>query len=356
MGAGVLFRLGRGEEDEAVLAGQDQKLAVEEVGLYRVLERQVGRGDFQEDRLEQAVGGSTDCVERRLFVLEGGLVEEQRRARADTDDVIVEGPAEDGRLALAGEDRAGRAVAAGEGFAGLQGLASREVGAGPVLEGVLAPDQQIDARLAVFAAEPDVIGRAFVRQLTDGGQGVVDGEPVRVGEESLEGARGLLGLDGAMQVRDEVGGREMHPAVGGVGAGRDGRGIGGPHGRGGRGGGGEGRGVLPGALDDLTVRTGEAEAAQPADVGALVGRQDELGHAEVSEPLHLGEALEHAAARVGRFTRVQGAGNVARRQAAIAVGRADEAVAIGFEGDHARRPLISLSMLRTASASKLATG
>ena len=55
-------------------------------------------------------------------------------------------------------------------------LASR-VGAVPALPGLTSPDQQIDARRSVIGAQADMVGRAFVGEVADAGQGVVHSKP-----------------------------------------------------------------------------------------------------------------------------------------------------------------------------------
>jgi hypothetical protein len=51
-----------------------------------------------------------------------------------------------------------------------------------------------------------MIGGALVAEVGDGGQGVVDGEAAGVGEQTAQGAGGLLVLQAAVQIGDEVGG------------------------------------------------------------------------------------------------------------------------------------------------------
>ncbi|MNE07632.1 hypothetical protein D3C80_1002570 [compost metagenome] len=68
-----------------------------------------------------------------------------------------------------------------DGLAGLTRLAGGEA-ALPRLEGFAAPDQQIDPATAVRGAQADVVGGAFVGQMGDGGQGVMNGELAGVRE------------------------------------------------------------------------------------------------------------------------------------------------------------------------------
>ena len=105
----------------------------------------------------------------------------------------MEGAAVNGRTRLLGQNRATGLVAADDGFRRLARLAGREA-AVPGREGLAAPDQQIDAATAVLGAQADVVGGALVGQMGDGGQGVMDGELGRVGEEGVQRALGLLML------------------------------------------------------------------------------------------------------------------------------------------------------------------
>jgi hypothetical protein len=99
----------------------------------------------------------------------------------------------------------------------------------------------------------------------------------------------------------------------------------------------------------------EAEGLDQRHIGPLVGRQDELGQADVGQALHLGQALQHGGAGVGNLALVGVAGEIAGAEADIGMGRTDEAVGVGFDGDHFR-PLISCRIDAGFRASKEATG
>jgi hypothetical protein len=192
------------------------------------------------------------------------------------------------------------------------------------------PDQQIDPGAAVVGAQADVVGRALVGELGVGGQGVVDGEPGRVGEEGVQRPLRLPVLQRAVQIGVQVGRGEVDTAVGAVRARRHRRGVGGPHGRGRGRRRRQGRRVLPRPLQHLGVRAAEAEASQEADIGPLVRRQDELRQAEVRQPLHLVEPLQHRRARVGRLA-LEAGREIAGGQARIGMRRPDQPV-IGRSG------------------------
>ncbi len=329
----VVARFGRADQGQAVLPRNPDQHGVEQIGADGVGQRQVGGRDLDELRLETD-GGGADGGLGRVRVLERQLMEEEGVQGADADHVVVEGAPRDGGLALTRQDGAGRAMAAHDGFRRLARLAGG-VGAVPMLPGLAAPHHQIDARLAVIAAQADVVGGAFVRQMGDRGQSVVDGEAAGVGEEGVQRALGLIVLKAAVQVGDQIGGGEVDAAVMGVGAGRHRGGVGGPHGRGRTGGGGEGGGFLPCAFQHLGVGAREAEVAQEGDVRPLMRGQDELGQTQVGQGLHLVEALQHRRARVRRLALIQAGGEVAGRQTCVGVRRPDQAVGVGFDGGHA---------------------
>ncbi len=203
-----------------------------------------------------------------------------------------------------------------------------------------------------------MVGRAFVGQMGDGGQGIMNGELAAVREQDVQRPLGLLVLQRAVQVGDEVCGGEVDAPIGAVGAGRDGGRIGRPH-RGCRtGGSSKGRRVLPCAFQHLCVGATKSKRAQERDVRALVRGEDELRQAKVGQPLHLFQPLQHSRARIGRHALVQAGRQITRRQPCIGVSWPDQAIGIGFDGlcRHYFRPLISFVMFLTLSASKLATG
>ena len=157
----------------------------------------------------------------RVRVLERQFVEEQGVQRPHANHVVVECAACDGGAGLLGQNGSPGLMAADDGLGGLARLACGE-GTAPRLERLASPDQQIDPATAVRGAQANMVGRAFVGQMGDGGQGVVDGEPAGVREQGVQRALGLPVLQTAVQIGVQVGGGEMHPTVCGV-AGRGSR-------------------------------------------------------------------------------------------------------------------------------------
>ena len=189
-----------------------------------------------------------------------------------------------------------------------------------------AINEQLDPACAVLRRHPHVVGGTLIAEC--GGQGIVDREMRGVAKGQAKLPRGLAMLDASMQHRREVGGREVTATVTGVGRGRDGRGIGGPHRRG-RADIAEQRGVLrPGGGKHGIIVARKAKLAQPCRGRPVVREQQPLRQAEFEHATHLGDALQGRRARGGDSTRVAGRGEVAERQPGIIMARADEAVEI----------------------------
>ena len=191
MAAGVVAGLGRADQGQAILTRDLHQHGVEQIAGDGVGQRQVGGGDLDEDRLE-ALGRRPDGGMGGGGILEREVVVEQGVQRADADHVVVEGAAGDGGAGLLGQDRARGRVAAGDGLGGLTRLAGG-VRAVPDLMRVAAPDQQVDAGRSVLGAQADMVGGPLVGQMSDGGQGVVDGEAGGVGEQGVQRIGGRAG-------------------------------------------------------------------------------------------------------------------------------------------------------------------
>jgi hypothetical protein len=82
----------------------------------------------------------------------------------------------------------------------------------------------------MVGAEPHVIGRALVRKSAVGGERRVHAEMRFVGEDRAQRPRRRVRLQRAMQHGVQVSRREVHAAIGAIGAGADSGGVGGPHG------------------------------------------------------------------------------------------------------------------------------
>ena len=85
-------------------------------------------------------------------------------------------------------------------------------------------------------------------------------------------------------------------------------------------------------------------------------RQNALYQPHAQECTHLGQALKRGFPRVRDFPFVRSRRQVAVRQAAIIMRWPDKAIEIGFDGGHARKPVIGSSSFTTPGAIKLAIG
>jgi len=157
------------------------------------------------------------------------VMAEQNIFVADGDDVVVEDPGVDGRGALAREYDSIRVelMAASDRCAGVECLAGGKASDGPL--GISAVDEDFDACAAVAFAKPHVVGGAFVGVSFGGGQWIVVREKVAGWKDRFQDRRGDWRFERAVKLRDEIRGREMDALIGGVGAGGNSCGVGGPH-------------------------------------------------------------------------------------------------------------------------------
>ena len=85
-------------------------------------------------------------------------------------------------------------------------------------------------RLCVIrVTQPHMVGGTFVAEEADGGQGIVMREIAFVPEDRLQHPRCCRVFNRPVKLGVQVGGGEMHTAVGGIGARGYGTGVGGPH-------------------------------------------------------------------------------------------------------------------------------
>ena len=162
-----------------------------------------------------------------------------------------------------------------------------------------------------------------------------------------------------MEMRAQVGRGEMHARVGGVRAGGHGGRVGRPHAGRRRRGGQQIRRLALRAGQHGGVGAGEAGEAEPTQAGhirSLLRRQHGLGHAEISQCFHLGQALQGCRARAGHGVRVVGRSAVADRQACVMMGGADQAVEVDFDRAQSVTPGGSVAGNSRASLSREATG
>ena len=199
-----------------------------------------------------------------------------------------------------------------------------------------AVHEELDARLAVFGAKARMVRGPLVAERRCACERLVHREVRGIGEQRRERPARRFVLDRAMQLAAQVGRREVHTAVAGVGRRADGRRVRGPHRRcRARRGEQFGR-LLRGLRDHVRVLAGEAQLAQQAQRRPLLRRQHALREAEIRELLHLAQPLLRGRLRVrGRLLVVERR-HVAERQPGVVVGRADESVEIGFLCVHRR--------------------
>jgi len=175
----------------------------------------------------------THLGQRSLGMEERLLVEEEHVLVAHRDDVVVEHSLIDHVRVLLNEDRTliPQAMQAGDGLARFQGLAGRIAFGGGLgdVEGAAAIDEQLDPRFAIGAAQPGVVGGAFVTEVVVLRQMLVVIEVAIVVEHGPQDAPGHLGLQGAVELVGQVGGGKVNAAILSIGTRGDGGGVGSPH-------------------------------------------------------------------------------------------------------------------------------
>ncbi|SST08315.1 Uncharacterised protein [Acinetobacter baumannii] len=336
-------------------------MAVEQVGLHRVLHRDlVAR---HADGAEAAAAAAQLVVQfgkDLLGIEEGVLVMEQHLAIAHRDHIVVEHALVDHRRVLLSVDHSGLAqpVQTRDGLAGFQGLARRIAlrRREATVEGAATEDEELHAGIAIVLAEARVVGRAFVAELAHCRQRRVMGEMPLVVEHRRQHAAGGGMLDGSVELAVQVGRGEMHAAIGGVGTRADRGGIGGPHARSRAAGGEERHRFLRRAADHLLVAAGEAQATQRSGIRAGLRSEYPLLETHLHQRLHLRQALLRRFLRVGHRLAVALRSDIAVGQAAVVVGRADQAVEIHFMGIHRLIPGVRVAGRDTLGLSSEATG
>lgn len=229
-----------------------------------------------------------------------------------------------------------KAMQAGDGLACFQSLAGRVAlrrRAG-VVKGAAAIDKQLDPRLTIGATEAGMVGRPLVAEVLILRQMEVVAEVAIIVEHGAQDATSDVGLQGAVKLVGQVGGGEVNAAILGIGTGRDGGGVGGPHAGGRIACSQYGRSLLGGLLQHPGIVAGEAEAAQGGEIGTLLWRQYPLGHAKLGQRLHLAQPLFGGLFRIGSLLGIALGGNVAVGEASIVMSRADQTVEIDLEVLH----------------------
>lgn len=287
--------------------------------------RETGKGGGEALKVGPAVG-------------EGGLMTDEGVSVTDGDDIIMEDPGIDGGGGLLEKDDLVRveAMEAGDGTAGLEGLAggetawAREKG----IERAAAIDKEVEA-FSGGTGEAGMVGGSFIGHGLSAGEGRMKTEPARIGKEELKETEGKGSLNGAMEVGEKIRGGEMSPAIGGVTGGGHGAGVGGPHGGGG-GGGSEEEGVLAGGAgeDGGRIWARKSPAFQAFDGGSFVRGEDGLGDSPGCEGAGLVEALESGFTRFGNTGLAGFGGEVAMGEPGVVVGGSDKPVKIDFPVIH----------------------
>ena len=161
------------------------------------------------------------------------LVAEQNAAAAHGDHVVVKHPGVDCFWMLLCEQRSLRreTVAPRDRFGCFARLPGRKAARRRCsrIERHAPVDEQLDAGGVAGCREPRVIGCAFVTELLRRRQRFVHGEAPLIGEDRAQHARRGRGLQRTMEMRDQIGGSEVHAAVGGVDGRTDCSGVGNPH-------------------------------------------------------------------------------------------------------------------------------
>ncbi|MNG02382.1 hypothetical protein D3C84_854080 [compost metagenome] len=160
------------------------------------------------------------------------------------------------------------------------------------------------------------------------------GKVLAVGEHRPEHTAGGRVLDAAVILAVEVGGGEMHAAVGGVGTRADRGGVGHPHARRRAAGDQQWHRFFGGALDHLGISAAEAQTAQCANVRTLLRGENTLLEPHLHQRLHLRQALTRGFARVGALLAVALRGNVAVGQPAVVMRRSHQTIKVHFKRFH----------------------
>jgi hypothetical protein len=163
----------------------------------------------------------------------------------------------------------------------------------------------------------------------------MDREPAHVREDHPQDRRGGRRLQTAVEHRAQVGRREVHPPVRGVGRGCDRGCVGRPHRGSATASAQQLRRVAQGIFQHRGVVSAKAEPPQRVHVRARLWRQNALPDPERRDDAHFFEPLERGSTRVAKLTGVGCGREISRAEPGIAVGRAHDPVEVVF-ACHAR--------------------
>ena len=173
-------------------------------------------------------------TDQGVRVDEGLLMIKKHVFVGDRHHIIVEPPGIDGLRVLLDKMNAAflQLVQPGDGGRGFIGLPPGEFfRRHAFIESLAAIDEKMQAGITVIAAKTVVVGCPFIAEMHAAGQRRVMGKKLFIREYGFQHAGGGLGLETAVVHRRKISRGDMQPAVSGIGGGRHGGGIGGPHGR-----------------------------------------------------------------------------------------------------------------------------
>ena len=227
----MLARLfGQHQQHRAIVAAQ--QLAIEEISADRVRHRDAAFGHLNGGKAGHA---TLQRRQQRRLIDERPLMEEERFAVADRNNVIMKHPLVDDLRVLLGKDGVAlvKLMQPGNGLARLQRLARGITSRRDAAVIVASVNKELQAAFAILGTEAVMVRGPFVAEQRHLRQRVVHVEMLRIAKDSAQQPGGLRRLHGAMEFVVQVGDGEMHAPVGAVGRGRHRRRVGHPHRRGG---------------------------------------------------------------------------------------------------------------------------
>src|ERR1700730_6377368 len=137
-------------------------------------------------------------------------------------------------------------------------------------------NKQVDTALPGSTNQPIMVGGALITEGQRSGKRSVMDKEIGIWKKNLQKVGGFFCFKSAMQVRDQVGRREVDPAVSGITTGSDGSCICRPHCRCRETGRKQVRRVSPSPLDYLLIAAGESDSAKHFELRAMQGRDQSL--------------------------------------------------------------------------------
>ena len=264
------------------------------------------------------------------LVLPRALMNQHARATAHHDHVVMKGAGIDRIGQLAHKDAALKFQVSKtqDGFLRRACLACGEAGRPVFLATIiLATVHKNMADTSTCALKTRMIGRAFIGKGRRCRQGIMHG--YRASEHRAQLATALLCFERTMRGGDEIGRNQMTAAIAAVNAGNHRARIGRPH---------EGRAAgdtedarfLRGCRQHIGIITDETGAPQKTELRSRQRRQQQHWHPISNQPSDLIETLQRPGTRVGRFTTVSHAREVAMTETTEVMGRPGDALNLHF--------------------------